>query len=72
MINTLVRTDINEYVPYQPSPILTDLIKKYNIDKKNILKLDTGENSYVGGSLYLYPDPLAQNLRKKIAYVKSQ
>lgn len=67
MINKLIRTDIDEYIPYQPSPILSELVKKYNIDKKNILKLDTGENGYVGGTLYLYPDPLAQNLRKKIA-----
>lgn len=34
MINKLMRTDIDEYVPYRPSPTLFELIKKYSIDKK--------------------------------------
>ncbi|MBI2617481.1 histidinol-phosphate transaminase [Candidatus Gottesmanbacteria bacterium] len=80
-ITKLIRKNVQTFQTYKPSLTLEQISKEINIERENILKLDSGENPYVetlqdkalasGVNFYTYPDPLCIQLREELSdYVR--
>lgn len=75
-IKKLVRSSLQTFQPYKPSPTLRQISEEIGVEEGEIRKLDSGENPYVERlqdktlfkdvSFYTYPDPVCTELRKKI------
>jgi histidinol-phosphate aminotransferase len=76
-IRNLIRENLRDLEPYKPSLTPKQISVDIGIPVEKILKFDSGENKYVekfknrplltGLEFYTYPDPLANNLRLKLA-----
>lgn len=76
-INKLFRKDLVDFKPYKTTPTITQISKEISLPLEKIVKLDTGENPYLEKlqpkgvlgkiPLYIYPDPLAKDLRTALA-----
>lgn len=68
-LSKLIRSDISEMEVYVPVASIWDLMEKYRVSEKEILKLDQGENPFVRGKnlFNYYPDPQYKKLRSAIS-----
>lgn len=76
-ITKLTRRSVQTLEPYKPSATLAQICEETGMEEKEIIKLDSGENSYVeflqnkdrvkSMNFYIYPDPLCIKLREKLS-----